>query len=614
MKNISKITLFIFLQAALISCNDVLQVEDQKAVDADKVFNDPAYAELFLNNLYGFTLPGWRATSGVTMTDESLGRNDYLDGSLIDPTSGNPDATLGDYSSDTYRKIRNINVFIDELEKGDIDETTKNTYLGQALFLRAWMYWQLVFDYGGVPMVMEAIDINDDISEELPRSTASECVSLIVEDLDNALELIGTYGADNYGRITKSVVASFKGRVLLFYASPMFDPDGMTNPDGIASRWEAAYQANLEAKQIAESEGHELFADFSKIFLQEDNPENIFIRKYTTGYSTHGFENQVRPGSAKSTGSATSTPSWDLATSFPMKSGLAIDDPASGYDENVFWKDRDPRFYATIAYNSCAWKFKGRDDERQWAYNNNDQENLVPLSGMYLRKHINTELAITEVTATPTDWVEIRFAEVLLNLAESANEVGKQTEALELLYAIRDRAGIEEGTGNYGIPSGLSKGGLREVIMNERKIEMAYESKRYWDLKRRNLYVNGADGSLGTGLNSTIRKQIRTSVNTAYIIGINPGLSGAAQPEDSAFFLFENAMRDTINWDNPENYENYFTTEIEDFDLTPIQYQQPKYNFSYMPFNALVKNSNLEQTIGWLDENGELGTFDPLQD
>ncbi len=604
----------VLILSVTLSCNDILQVENQTAVDGERVFNDPALAELYLNHIYQNNLPGWSGTSNVGLSDESIGSSATMQGLLADPTSAQPDESLGNYSSDIYARIRNINVFITQVEDGDMDRDIKDSYIGQALFLRAWVYWGLVLDYGGVPIVTTLIDLNSDVSAELPRLSSAECVEILVNDLDKAVELLTDYGDSDFGRITKSAAAALKGRILLFFASPQFDPNGMSNADGIAGRWEAAYQANLSAKEIAESEGHALFSDFSSVFLTENNEEAIFIRKYALGLSTHTYENSVRPKSVSST-APSATPSWDLAQSFPMKSGLAITDPGSGYDASAYWANRDPRFYATIGYNSIPWEFAGRADKRQWSYVGNSQEaGVIPITGFYLKKNVNTTITATQATNTPTDWIEIRFAEVLLNLAESANEAGHPDIAYQNLYAIRARAGIDAGDGSYGIASGLSKLQLREVIMNERKIEMAFENKRYWDIKRRNLYANGFDGVPLNGFNGTKRKLISTTVNTQYIVDNNAGLLAATNPLDSAFEYFQAELINTVDWDDPVNYANYFVTTVEDGDVVNINFLQPKYNFSYMPINALVKNSNLEQTIEWLDENGSLGTFDPLSD
>ncbi|MEP4595374.1 MAG: RagB/SusD family nutrient uptake outer membrane protein [Cyclobacteriaceae bacterium] len=598
------------------ACNDILQSEEQTAIDGDIVFTDPSLTELYLNYIYGQTLPGFSGTRNAGLTEETVGGGSLIYGNEPDPTAGSgqdySDEIIStmyqSYSVDVFAKLRNINLFIERVEDSPLDVDDKESFLGQAYFLRAWVNWNLVLNYGGVPLVVATLDNNDEISDELPRESASTCVDQIVSDLDLSIELIGDYAGSDYGRITRSAAAAFKGRVLLFYASPQFDPNGLSNADGIVSRWEVAYQANVEAKQIASEAGHALYPNFGDVFLVEDNEEVIMVRKYSVG-SSHSYENSVRPWSAKNSGNASSTPSWNLVEAFPMKSGLQIDESGSGYDQDVYWKDRDPRFYATIAYNSSPWKFEDREDPRQWTYLGNEQEGeRIPTNGFYLKKNVNTTISKTQTSFTTTDWIEIRYAEVLLNLAECANELGRTGEALDELYSIRERAGIDAGSGNFGITVS-DKAGLREVILNERLVELAFENKRYWDLRRRNLYVNGIDGTPNAGFNGSRRERILTTLNTQYIIDNNSGIASASNPADSAFSFFEAVLIDTIDWDNSDNYANYFITSIEEAETVEINYLQPKYNFFYLPLNAITRNSKLVQTENWLD-----GTFDPLLD
>jgi starch-binding outer membrane protein, SusD/RagB family len=606
---IYKISLVLSILGVMISCNDVLQIEEQTAIDGDRIFNDPDLAQLYLNYIYGQVMPGFAATSNVGKTDESVAGGGLISGTELDPTTAAPDATPGNYSKATFAKLRNVNLFLTEIEKGSIDQNRKNSFKGQAYFLRAWIHWDLVKMYGGIPLVLMPLDNNDNIDDALPRLSASVCVAQIVSDLDQSILLINGLTAADNGRITRSAAAAFKGRVLLHFASPQFDPNGMTNADGIASRWQTAYQANVEAKAIALEEGHGLHPDFSQIFLKEDNAEGIMIRKFSVGLQTHGYENSVRPSSVDNSGDPASTPSWNLVSAFPMKDGKSIVGHPS-YDENVYWKDRDPRFYATIGYNSIPWKFKDRADSRQWTYLKNKQEsNIIPQNGFYVKKNINTEITNTQTVNTPTDWLEIRYAEVLLNLAECANEVGKPAEAYTELAAIRARAGIEAGTGTYGIASGLSKVELRGIILNERLIEFAYEDKRYWDLRRRNLYENGIDGVPRNGFNGKKRQRITTAVNTDFILSDIPGIWVATNPTDSAFKHFEAYLLGSVDWSDPTNYSKYFITTIQDAENASINYLQPKYNFFYLPINEITNNKNAKQTLGWLD-----GTFNPLVD
>jgi starch-binding outer membrane protein, SusD/RagB family len=569
---------FLFCSLLLTACTEILDKEDPSAV-SPKIWNDEVTATLFLNALYEKALPAAGFGANSSNSDESPGGDVYMYGNV-------EVKTVTDYSLANYTDIRNINIAIEEIAKGNLNQEVKDKLSGQAFFLRAWKYWNLVNLYGGVPLVLSSLNPYED-ELNFPRNKTSECIDQIVADLDIAIAgLPSSWPDSDRGRITRGAAAALKSRVLLFWASPQF------NPTNALDRWERAYTASKEAKAMLIEDGRALQSNFNEIFLTEgaNNKEFIFGRlfDYTAG-KTHGWENSARPRVVGADGGNNSNPTIDLVNAFPMKNGKAISDPESGYDPILFWKDRDPRFAATIAYNGTVWDFSGFPTGRkQWHYYYYDKgalksvETSSPtLTGFYTRKAINPNIPKDQVKLTGTDWIEIRFAEVLLNLAECANEVSKIEEAYEELKAIRARAKIDIGDGFYGLKQGMSIDEMREVILNERRIEFAFENKRYWDLRRRNLFA--------TKLNGTQRYGIRTVLKPEYTNK-----------------QFE-AIRDNI--DLNAEFDKYFTIEpwLKDEKFT-INYPQPKYNFFAIPQNMIDRSQAVEQTQSW-----EEGTFDPLQ-
>lgn len=175
-----------------------------------------------------------------------------------------------------------------------------------------------------------------------------------------------------------------------------------------------------------------------------------------------------------------------MVESYPMINGKGIHDPESGYDPVIYWENRDPRFKTTIAYNGCLWELSGKTGRKQWTYVGAEVQPSA--SGFYCRKAINTSYTPYFAERSSTDWIELRYAEVLLNYAECAAESGKTEEAYGVLKEIRKRAGILPGNdGMYGLATGMNSGELVKAVLFERKIEFAYEGKRYWDLRRRRL-------------------------------------------------------------------------------------------------------------------------------
>jgi len=495
-----------------------------------------------------------------------------------------------------------LNVFLEEIDKGTLTEEEKAPLKGQAFFLRAWLYWELLKYYGGIPLVLEYQDPFKYEEMLVERNSARECIEQIVADLEAAeINLPPDWPSSERGRIPRAAAAALKGRVLLFYASPQF------NPDNLQDRWQWAYDANLAAKNLCLEDGFSLHENYTSIFLDEEkSTEALFITVYDGINKSHGYENSVRPRSECNDGGNKNNPTWEFVKDYPMKDGKPIDGHPD-YEEQTYWKNRDPRFYATIAYNGCTWELGGQAGRRQWTYINNDQEPNSPAegasnTGFYCRKNVNEAITKTETDRTPTDWIEIRMTEVLLNLAECAAELGKLEEARNELIAVRKRAGIEAGSdGLYGIVANDITS-MVEAVMLERQIELAFENKRHWDLRRRNLFAE--DYGNISKYNGTRRHGIQTLLNTNYIMMLDPGVSG-----DSVYNHFNAIMRDTIDLVN--HYSDYFITETDWIrENRDINFLQPKYNFYFIPQSDLDKNEKLQQTILW----GEVNPFDPLAD
>lgn len=591
-----RFVLYIAILSLLAGCEDVLDKKDLGGISDADVWDDPSLANLYLNKVYQQVLPGFGGTANTNISDESTGTGTgrMMYGELT------IDDNYGSWGVTTYSNIRTLNVLIDEIEKGSMREEDRVKIKGQGLFLRAWEYFELVKYYGGVPLVLHQQDPFAGSELFVPRNSASQCIAQIVADLDEAiLSLPDSWPTEEWGRITKGAAAAFKGRVLLFYASPQF------NPDNLKVRWDSAYSANVKAKEIC-SQTYSLHSDFGDIFLdEEESTEAIFVKIFNGVEVKHGYENSVRPFSEADGGSSNNCPTWELVCAFPMNDGLPITNHPN-YDTTYFWKNRDPRFYETIAYNGCDWPLSGKSTRKQWDYVGNGIEPPSPElgasnTGFYCRKNVDESIVQTETGNVGTDWIEIRYTEVLLNLAECAAELGYLEEALVELRAIRERAGIEAGDGNYGITASTELE-MVEAVMHERRIEMAFENKRHWDLRRRNMYVNDLGNT--PKLNGTYRHGISIQLDTDYIISLNPTRWGTA---DSAIMFFNDSIRDIM--DVETEYHLYFITEYDwNRDEMPINFRQPEYNFYYLPQSDLDENPFLIQTIHWGN-----GTFDPLE-
>lgn len=593
-----KSIIFILSVCTLAACTKgILDKEDKTGLGAE-TWDNESTATLYLNRCYAVIMPNWPANAGTTTlpyaihntNDESntVGSTAILYGTLAQDAVTDF-GTVSGSGALAYVNIRKVNILLNEIDKGTLSQDVKTRIKAEAYFLRAWNYFNLVKLYGGVPYLTKPQDwINDDVYS--PRNKTSECIDSIVKDLDRAAlapkQTIASQTSGNRGRITRGAAMALKGRVLLYWASAQF------NPTNIAARWDAAYDANKKAYDSLLIDGHALHPTFSQILLDESsaNKEVIMIRSYDGVVNSNSFENAARPSSEGSGGGY--QPTWDLVQAFPMKNGLMINESGSGYDATYYWKNRDPRFDATIVYNGSIWGLSSQPTRRQWTYTGTpNPETTVSTTGFYTRKGVNTATARVNAANGTTDWVEIRLAEVMLNLAEAANATGRMTEAYDMLYKIRSRAGITPGTGStYGLKQGMSSAEMFTAIMNERRVEFAFEGKRYDDLRRTKLW---------TSLNGKFRTKMTITVKSPYTATIlNNFVPGSTTVR----------VRDTINVDGP-SYTAFFTATVSNIDAatSPINFK-PEYYYYAIPQTHIGRNPKILQTLGWGS-----GAFDPLQ-
>ncbi len=556
------------------SCTKVLDKKDLSVINEVGLWNDIDLATAAVNNIYAQSLPAW-STEYAGYSEESGGGGSYMYGQL----------TENSVNYWPYDQIRDINVVLANIDQGTLKEEDKKKLKGEAFFFRAWQYFELVKRYGGVPLVLTPQKVTDDLFVE--RASTTETFQQIIKDLDSAIadlpEINASNAALNNGRVHKGTALAVKGRVLLYHASPQFDPS-----QSAAGRWQAAYNANKAAKDYLDAHGFGLYQSFGGIWFHEMNKEVIFARRYqfVTGIALT-FNNWAaanRPLDVSQGATGANRPVLEMVNAFPMKDGKQINDPTSSYtyDATYFWRNRDPRFKETIVYNGAPWGLgisNPQPGRIQYTYVGSET-NSPTTSGFYNRKAVDTTQSSIQAFNSGTDWVELRYAEVLMNLAEAANEMNKTSEAYPELIALRARAGIDAGADNlYGLKEGMSKDEMRDAVMYERRIEFAFEAKRFWDLRRCRLFESLLNGKKRTGLRTTLKPGVTKEQINAL---------SQAQIES--------------------NYAQYFNQEVITMDTQFSINWKPEYYFFAIPTATLQLNSKLKQTNGWAG-----GTFDPLQ-
>ncbi len=341
-----------------------------------------------------------------------------------------------------YKGIGRANYFLDNVDKVQLNPELIKRLKGEALFLRAFYYSNLVKYFGGVPLILEAPDFSKQRS--LPRNTRQEVLDQILTDLNTAGSYLPvSYSGADIGRATKGAALSLKARVLLY-----------------ESRWSEAASA---AKEVIDLNKYELFPDYRGLFMLENerNQEVIFSAQFKAPEFYNSFDVILVQ-------QQNVVPTLDLVNSYLMIDGLTIDESPL-YDPDNPYENRDPRLKKTIVLPGHM--FRGIIRPEGFYYG----------TGFGLKKYTSykDDVVRPDVVQSEIDYVFIRYADVLLMYAEARNEdSGPDASVYDAINQVRIRAGMPE------LPENLSKSEMRDLIRLERRIELVAESQYYHDIRR----------------------------------------------------------------------------------------------------------------------------------
>lgn len=428
----------------------------------------------------------------------------------------NPDQ----YWSNSYYGIRRVNIFLQNIGKVPIrqtvdsvaDKLTRQYWRAEARFIRSLLYWELVKRYGGVPLLGDKIyTLDDDL--QIPRNKFDECISYIVSECNLAKDSLRkeTLSDGDWGRIPRGAAIALKCRALLYAASPLFNGGGIETdpikkaltgyPTADPARWQAVIDAAEEFKTLpyyglystAVGTGATAYIGYAGLFTVKKNSEIILAKQVS---NTTSLENFLAPigysGTASSLG--LTSPTQNFIDAFPMLNGLQPFNPdgtvnvASGYNAASPYASRDPRLDASVFYNNGTIKWLGRAIET--FEGGLDKPNTAATSiqtktGYYVRKFLGNFQTGTTYSNQSHNFPLFRYAEILLNYAEALNEVNRVEDAVTQIVLIRKRAGITAGTNSRcGIKVGINAAEMRDLIRNERRIELSFEEHRFWDIRR----------------------------------------------------------------------------------------------------------------------------------
>ena len=617
--------------------------ETQTGMYIDRLYYDffSAYKSPIVSVVGSYTDTRTRSTEeiGGTVTDYINPQKTLIDATQADNYYGA--ALSSGITNNPYTRIRNINLLLAKADAVGVTSWTPQfvkSAKGQMYFLRALQYFDLVRVYGGVPIVttVETASATDE-SIKHPRAKTSECIAQIVKDFDSAAALLpANWDAANWGRFTSGAALAMKSRVLLTYASPLFNSDW---DNAGSDRWQKALDAGLAAETALSAAGYGLYGSSAKDWAEmwytdaAVKKEGIMIRMLSnstasSGVENNGWERSIRV--TKQTGSGGISAPKEMIDLFPLADGSR---PVIGnnYNDTFFFMNRDPRFYRTFAFSGMKWPTKEATTDvvwlYRWVYTGNKtaySDGNTVSSPAVVRKMTNPTGASTVagLAFSGTDIMEYRYAELLLNIAECYAAKGDIANCIKYLSMIRKRVGIPSAN-NYGIGTLSSKYAAIEAVLYERRVELAYEGKRFCDLQRWMLYSDDAslndntNAQLGiTPLNGTARtgrywqyKNTAPNSNDPLVsargtISIDPDASDFSTQLNALKTFFQNNLKVSAT-DQPMDKDGSGQPSLINF--------RSNYYLSGLNSTALSTDPWLLQTKGWNDYNGAPGTFDYRQ-
>ncbi len=537
----------ILIIGIVTSCSkDMLDTKPLGAYSDADVWVDPNLTAAFVNDIY-YNALGWpfaieRLSDYVDETsftpdwgafdfNKSLMTSDGLMGWGTDWGNTDPTANTLHYRwAPLYKNVRACNLFFSKVEGVNygtdvLGQALKTRTIGEVYFLRAYTYHYLVALYGGVPIITKPYGLGENY--DIARNTYAECIDYIVGQLDSAaMYLPDSFSGADRGHATKGAALALKARTLLYAASDLhwkmstFAP-GYSNPELLGytsgSQAQAWTDAKAAAKAVMDLNMYSLYAanpapgdsiatNFVKYFLSYGyESEDILLQYFTTktGRSWSDYNPALYSGPNGYHNWGNNTPLGDMVDEYEMKDGSSFDWNNSATVANPYAK-RDARFYASILYEGSPWRKRPSDvqpidpfDKIQvghvFAMDGTSQ--LVPgvdtregpienwnggRSGYYLRK-FNDPALDPQFVKQDIPFRHIRYAEVLLNYAEACIEIGDAAnlaEARTYINMIRTRAGQPD------IAAGLDQASLRTIVRHERRVELAFEDHRFWDVRR----------------------------------------------------------------------------------------------------------------------------------
>ncbi len=533
-KNIKYISLSLCLAASLSACDDLFDPALENNKDITEV-TDPLFARGLIDNAF-LVLPYDGSSVSDVATDDAVSNDN--DNNYKKMATGNWTSEMNPVNQweTRYHAIQYCNLFLEHVDEVEwsyssesLNQMFKDLYRGNAYALRGLhMFYLLRAHCGmvngelmGVPIHLSSEDVSTDFNQ--PRNTFKECIDQIMSDFDEALKYLPAeygdvsasavpakyaqlgaddaeynraFGNNQRGKIDANIISAFKAQVAIFAASPAYASAGAMTYEQ-AARYAADCLKIRGGISSVDPTGWKWFAnkDFIKNYKFTDPDPLEIIWRGVVGDSNDQESNNYPPSLY---GKGRINPTQNLVDAFPMANGYPITDAASGYDASNPYDNRDPRLRTYILVNGDLMGVgntpinTAADATTLDGLNRENGSSTV--TGYYLRKLLRDDINLNPSSTTKQRHfgARIRATEIFLDYAEAANEAsgpkanvgGAGFSAYDVIKAIRQRAGVGGDNDPYLEECAASQEKMRQLIRNERRLELCFENHRFWDLRR----------------------------------------------------------------------------------------------------------------------------------
>ncbi|MCI7399047.1 MAG: RagB/SusD family nutrient uptake outer membrane protein [Prevotella sp.] len=542
------IILYLTALLTLSSCQDMFAPADENNRQEDAMYEESKYAAGLL--MYGYSrLPYATSTQTDVATDDAVTNNtnsNFLNMATGTWAADNDPMSQWNSCKDGIQYVNKFLTIVDKVKWAPSAASKQQMFIdrqkGEAYGLRALFYYYLLQAHGGyadddqlygVPLLTEPEDGSSDFNQ--PRALFSDCVKQCFADCDSAMKYLPTdyvdlsvdeipakykelgaestgynlvFGSRSKGLMSGKIAEAIKAQVALLAASPAFrDQSGVTSAE--AAVLCANVLKRIDGLNGFDKDGSIWYKNHSKLDPSASEMPEILWRADRSKDANQERENF--PPTLYGNGRV--NPSQNLVDAFPMRSGRPITDPKSGYDPKNPYANRDPRLSDDILYNGVTFRntliITGTyPNDKDESLDNINYGNTSTRTGYYMKKLLNEKVSPLQSSLVEQYHIypRIRYTEMFLAYAEAANDAwgpkadptGVGFTAYDVIKAIRQRAGLGKDEIGFDLPEGdayleecaADQAKMTELIRNERRIELCFENKRFWDLRRWKMPLN----------------------------------------------------------------------------------------------------------------------------